>query len=145
MEIEHQLSELPETSLARRSLAKSGAVLMARNLADAIRFVNLFAPEHLSLPADAKSVLAKIDSAGSVFVGDWSAQSFGDYASGTNHVLPTGGLARTRGGLAVSDFVKCISVQEVTREGFGRLAPVAEEFAKAEGLEAHGRSVEVRK
>ena len=145
VEIEHQLSELPETSLARRSLAKSGAVLMARNLADAIRFVNLFAPEHLSLPADAKSVLAKIDSAGSVFVGDWSAQSFGDYASGTNHVLPTGGLARTRGGLAVSDFVKCISVQEVTREGFGRLAPVAEEFAKAEGLEAHGRSVEVRK
>jgi histidinol dehydrogenase len=145
VEIEHQLSELPETSLARRSLAKSGAVLMARNLADAIRFVNLFAPEHLSLPADAKRVLAKIDSAGSVFVGDWSAQSFGDYASGTNHVLPTGGLARTRGGLSVSDFVKCISVQEVTREGFGRLAPVAEEFAKAEGLEAHGRSVEVRK
>ena len=145
VEIEHQLSELPETSLARRSLAKSGAVLMARNLGDAIRFVNLFAPEHLSLPADAKRVLAKIDSAGSVFVGDWSAQSFGDYASGTNHVLPTGGLARTRGGLSVSDFVKCISVQEVTREGFGRLAPVAEEFAKAEGLEAHARSVEVRK
>jgi histidinol dehydrogenase len=145
VEIERQLSELPETSLARRSLAKSGAVLMAPNLANAIRFVNSFAPEHLTLPAGAKSVLAKIDSAGSVFLGDWSAQSFGDYASGTNHVLPTGGLARARGGLSVSDFVKCISVQEVTRQGFRRLAPVAEEFAKAEGLEAHGRSVRVRR
>jgi histidinol dehydrogenase len=144
-EIEHQLSELPKTNLARRSLAKSGAVLIARNLAEAVRFVNLFAPEHLSLPGKAKDVLDKIDSAGSVFLGDWSAQSFGDYASGTNHVLPTGGAARTRGGLSVSDFVKCISVQEVSRKGFGRLAPVAEEFAKAEGLEAHARSVEVRK
>ena len=143
-EIERQLFDLPKTNLARRSLARNGAVLVARDLATAARFVNRFAPEHLSLPGRADGLLARIDSAGSIFLGDWSAQSFGDYASGTNHVLPTGGEARTRGGLSVADFVKCISVQEVSRAGFARLAPVAEEFARAEGLEAHKRSVEVR-
>jgi histidinol dehydrogenase len=119
-------------------------VLVARNLADAVRFVNLFAPEHLTLPDTSSGLLDRIDSAGSIFLGDWSAQTFGDYASGTNHVLPTGGAARTRGGLSVSDFVKCISVQEVSRTGFLRLAPVAAEFARAEGLDAHARSVELR-
>jgi histidinol dehydrogenase len=145
VEIERQLDELPKTNLARRSLAKNGAVLVARDLATAVRFVNRFAPEHLTLPAGANSLLGRIDSAGSIFLGDWSAQTFGDYASGTNHVLPTGGVARTRGGLSVTDFVKCISVQEVSRAGVRRLAPVAEEFARAEGLVAHARSVEVRK
>jgi histidinol dehydrogenase len=144
-EIDRQLAELPASNLARRSLANSGAVLVAANLADAIRFVNAFAPEHLTLPTDSNALLNRIHSAGSIFLGDWSAQTFGDYATGTNHVLPTGGVARTRGGLSVSDFVKCISVQEVSRAGFRRLAPVAAEFAKAEGLDAHGRSVEVRK
>jgi len=144
VEIEGQLAELPDTNLARRSLANNGAVLVARNLADAIRFVNRFAPEHLSLPDNSSALLDRIDSAGSIFLGDWSAQTFGDYASGTNHVLPTGGVARTRGGLSVTDFVKCISVQEVSRAGFQRLAPVAVEFARAEGLDAHARSVQVR-
>ncbi|MGA8012724.1 MAG: histidinol dehydrogenase [Candidatus Acidiferrales bacterium] len=144
-EIEGQLASLPKTNLARRSLAKNGAVLVAKNLAAAARFVNRFAPEHLSLPGGADGLLRRIDSAGSIFLGDWSAQSFGDYASGTNHVLPTGGVARTRGGLSVSDFVKCISVQEVSRAGMRRLAPVVEQFARAEGLQAHARSVEVRK
>jgi histidinol dehydrogenase len=144
-EIEGQLARLPRTNLARRSLAKNGAVLVARNIATAARFVNRFAPEHLSLPDGADGLLARIDSAGSIFLGDWSAQSFGDYATGTNHVLPTGGAARTRGGLSVTDFVKCISVQEVTRAGFRRLAPVVEQFARAEGLDAHERAVEVRR
>jgi histidinol dehydrogenase len=144
VEIEAQLDQLPDTNLARRSLANNGAVLVARNLADAIRFVNRFAPEHLSLPDNSSALLDRIDSAGSIFLGDWSAQTFGDYASGTNHVLPTGGVARTRGGLSVTDFVKCISVQEVSRAGFQRLAPVAVEFARAEGLDAHARSVQVR-
>src|ERR1700691_2295257 len=112
-EIERQLSALPKANIARRTLAKNGAVLVARNLADTIDFINACAREHLSLPADAKSVFAEITSAGSVFLGDWSAQTFGDYARGTNHVLPTGGLGRARGGLSVADFVKCISVQEV--------------------------------
>jgi histidinol dehydrogenase len=143
-EIENQLAQLPAANLARRALANNGAVLVARSLADAVRFVNRFAPEHLTLPENSDDILNRIDSAGSIFLGDWSAQTFGDYASGTNHVLPTGGVARTRGGLSVTDFVKCISVQEVSREGFALLAPVAAEFARAEGLDAHGRSVEVR-
>jgi histidinol dehydrogenase len=144
-EIERQLAELPDANLARGSLARNGALLVARNLAAAIRFVNRFAPEHLSLPEGVRGPLKQIQSAGSIFLGDWSAQTFGDYASGTNHVLPTGGVGRVRGGLSVADFVKCISVQEVSRAGFARLAPVAEEFARAEGLEAHARAVEVRK
>ncbi len=143
-EIEDQLEKLPKTNLARRSLAKNGAVLVARDAATAAGFVNRFAPEHLSLPSAPNDLLKRIDSAGSIFLGDWSAQSFGDYASGTNHVLPTGGVARTRGGLSVADFVKCISVQEVSRAGVRRLAPVVEEFARAEGLDAHARAVEVR-
>jgi len=144
-ETERQLSKLPKSTLARRALEKNGAALVAPDLAAAVRFINRFAPEHLTLPASAASLLKQIDSAGSIFLGPWSAQSFGDYASGTNHVLPTGGVARTRGGLSVADFVKCISVQEVSRAGAARLAPVAEEFARAEGLEAHRRSVEVRR
>jgi histidinol dehydrogenase len=139
------LADLPKSNLARRSLAKNGAVLVAKTLPDAVGFVNRFAPEHLSLPGGADGLLSRVDSAGSIFLGDWSAQSFGDYASGTNHVLPTGGAARTRGGLSVSDFVKCISVQEVSRAGVRRLAPVVEQFARAEGLAAHAQSVEVRK
>jgi histidinol dehydrogenase len=144
-EIDRQLDELPKTNLARRALAKNGAVLVAPNISAAARFVNRFAPEHLSLPGGADGLFEKIESAGSIFLGDWSAQSFGDYASGTNHVLPTGGVARTRGGLSVSDFVKCISVQKVSRAGVRRLAGVVDEFARAEGLDAHARSVEVRK
>jgi histidinol dehydrogenase len=144
-EIKRQLADLPGTNLARRSLTKNGAVLVAQTLAAAAGFVNRFAPEHLSLPGGADAIFDRIESAGSIFLGSWSAQSFGDYASGTNHVLPTGGIARTRGGLSVSDFVKCISVQEVSRAGVRRLAPVVEQFARAEGLAAHAQSVEVRK
>jgi histidinol dehydrogenase len=143
-EIERQLAQLPKSNPAWRSLAKNGAVLVAHDLASAVRFVNRFAPEHLSLPGAASRLADRFDSAGSIFLGDWSAQSFGDYATGTNHVLPTGGVARARGGLSTADFVKCVSVQEVTRAGLTRLAPVAKQFAKAEGLLAHARAVEVR-
>ena len=144
-EIESQLAQLPTTNLARRSLAKNGAILVARNREAAARFVNEFAPEHLSVVGKTGALTGLVESAGSIFVGPYSAQSFGDYATGTNHVLPTGGVARTRGGLSVADFVKCISVQEVSRAGVRRLAPVVAEFARAEGLVAHARSVEVRK
>jgi histidinol dehydrogenase len=143
-EIERQLFELPPTNLARRSLERNGLALVAETRARAVQFINRFAPEHLSLASGANSMVEQVHSAGSVFLGDWSAQSLGDYASGTNHVLPTGGAARTRGGLSVTDFVKCISVQEVTRKGLRRLTPVVREFARAEGLLAHARSVEVR-
>ncbi len=143
-EIARLFAQLPKSNPAWRSLAKNGAVLVARNFAAAIRFVNHFAPEHLSLPGAASKLAGDFDSAGSIFLGDWSAQSFGDYATGTNHVLPTGGGARARGGLSTADFVKCISVQEVTLAGLAHLAPVVKQFAKAEGLLAHARAVEVR-
>jgi histidinol dehydrogenase len=144
-EIERQLCFLPRTNAASESLRKSGAILIARDFAHAADFINRFAPEHLSLPGAADRFEEHFHSAGSIFLGDWSAQPVGDYASGTNHVLPTGGVARTRGGLSAADFVKCISVQEVSRAGLRRLAPVVEEFAMAEGLLAHRRAVEVRK
>jgi histidinol dehydrogenase len=144
-EIDSQLVALPKTNLAHGSLAANGAVLLAPNTKAVVQFINAFAPEHLSLSGGAESVLDQINSAGSIFLGDWSAQSFGDYATGTNHVLPTAGAARARGGLSVADFVKCISVQKVSRAGVKRLAPVVAEFARAESLTAHARSVEVRK
>jgi histidinol dehydrogenase len=143
-ELTRQLTRLPKSNPAWRSLAKNGTVLVARNFDAAARFVNRFAPEHLSLPGAAAKRADRFDSAGSIFLGDWSAQSFGDYATGTNHVLPTGGVARARGGLSTADFVKCVSVQEVTRAGLARLSPVVKQFAKAEGLLAHARAVEVR-
>jgi histidinol dehydrogenase len=143
-EIERQLARLPKSNPAWRSLAKSGTVLVAPDLATAVRFLNRFAPEHLSLPDTASRLADRFVSAGSILLGDWSAQSFGDYATGTNHVLPTGGVARARGGLSTADFVKCVSLQEVTRAGRARLAPVVKQFAKAEGLLAHARAVEVR-
>lgn len=144
-EIDKQLSTLPKANSAWRSLARNGAMLIARGLADAVRFINRFAPEHLSLSGSTVEYADRFESAGSIFLGDWSAQSFGDYATGTNHVLPTGGVARTRGGLSTADFVKCINVQKISRLGCARLTPVVEQFAKAEGLLAHGRSVEVRR
>jgi histidinol dehydrogenase len=143
-EITRQLAQLPRTNPAWRSLARNGAVLIARNVAEAVDFIDRFAPEHLSLPGSASELIRRFHSAGSIFLGDWSAQPVGDYASGTNHVLPTSGVARARGGLSVADFVKCISVQEISRKGLRRLAPVVAEFARAEGLAAHGRAVEVR-
>jgi histidinol dehydrogenase len=144
-ELKRQLSALPKTNPALRSLTKNGAVLIARSFANGVRFINRVAPEHLSLSGAAAEHADRFANAGSIFLGDWSAQSFGDYATGTNHVLPTGSAARSRGGLSTADFVKCISVQKVSRAGCARLAPVVEQFAKAEGLLAHGRSVEVRR
>ncbi len=98
-EIDRQLTTLPPTNLAHRSLAINGAVLVVKNAKAAVQFINRFAPEHLSLSGGAENSLAEINSGGSIFLGDWSAQSFGDYATGTNHVLPTAGAARSRGGL----------------------------------------------
>jgi histidinol dehydrogenase len=143
--LEQQLSQLPKTNPAWRSLAKNGGVLIARGLAEAVRFINRFAPEHLSLCGTPAKHADRFENAGSIFLGDWSAQSFGDYATGTNHVLPTGGVARSRGGLSTADFVKCICVQKISRAGCAKLAPIVEQFARAEGLLAHGRSVEVRR
>jgi histidinol dehydrogenase len=144
-EVEKQLRGLPKTNLAWKSLRLAGAILVAPSLDAAIRFANRVAPEHLSIPNANKTLIAKLSEAGSAFLGPWSAQPIGDYASGTNHVLPTSGWARARGGLSVADFVKCSSMQEISRAGLKRLAPVVTAMARAEGLEAHARAVEVRR
>jgi histidinol dehydrogenase len=143
-EVDKQLRDLPKANPAWKSLRLASAILVAPSLDAAIRFANRVAPEHLSIPNANKKLVEQLSEAGSVFLGPWSAQPIGDYASGTNHVLPTSGWARARGGLSVSDFVKCSSTQEISRVGLKRLAPVVTAMARAEGLEAHARAVEVR-
>jgi len=144
-EVAVQLADLPPTNPARISTEKTGAILLARTWDEGIAFVNRFAPEHLSLPEGSPALLKKIRASGTIFVGHLSAQPFGDYASGSNHVLPTGGWARRRGGLSASDFVKQISVQSISRAGYRRLAGDVQIMARAEGLLAHANAVEVRK
>ena len=144
-EVMVQLNGLPKTNPAQRSIRKTGAILIARSLEHACEFVNRFAPEHLSLPSDGEKLLGRIRSSGTIFLGELSAQPFGDYASGSNHVLPTGGWARRRGGLSVADFVKCIGVQKIDAAGARGLAGDVECLAAAEGLLAHARAVEVRR
>ncbi len=143
-EIKWQLAELPP-GVASVSTENAGAILLADSLERACEFVNRFAPEHLSLPENTERLLQKIRSAGTVFLGPWGAQPLGDYATGSNHVLPTGGWARKRGGLSAADFVKCISVQTIRRNGFLRLADSVETLAESEGLMAHRNAVRVRR
>ncbi|HEX3543926.1 MAG TPA: histidinol dehydrogenase [Candidatus Acidoferrum sp.] len=145
LEIQKQLRALPKANPAHQSSLRSGAILLASSMEGACEFVNRFAPEHLSLPEDTDDLLARIDATGTVFLGPWSAQPFGDYASGSNHVLPTAGWARARGGLSTADFVKCISVQHIREKGFSRLAQDVQILARAEGLLAHANAVEVRR
>jgi histidinol dehydrogenase len=143
-EVAEQLKKLPETNPANVSLKTTGAILLAASTDAAFHFVNRFAPEHLSLPEGRSAALEKISAAGTVFLGPWGAQPLGDYASGSNHVLPTGGWARRRGGLSAADFVKCISVQTISRQGFKRLAGDVRVLARAENLLAHEDAVAVR-
>jgi histidinol dehydrogenase len=143
-EVAWLLAELP-ASHARVSTMVSGAVLVAENVKTAFAFINKLAPEHLSLPDRPTEFLPLVRAAGTVFVGPLAAQPLGDYMSGSNHVLPTGGWARRRGGLSAADFVKCISVQDVSTKGFAELAEDVVTLAKAEGLHAHAKAVEVRR
>jgi histidinol dehydrogenase len=144
-EVMEQLDELLPDNPAHISIHKTGAILLARSWNEACEFVNRFAPEHLSLPSNGRKLLGKIRSAGTVFLGPLSAQPFGDYASGSNHVLPTGGWARRRGGLGAGDFVKRISVQTIAPQGYRGLAADVQTLAGAEGLYAHASAVEVRR
>jgi histidinol dehydrogenase len=141
-EVERQLATLPTAAVAAQSIARNSAIVLVRSIEEALEISNRFAPEHMSIPDT--SLLPAIEHAGSVFVGPFSPEAAGDYASGPNHVLPTSGAARIRGGLAVTDFVKVISVQQLSAAGLARLAPAIVTLARAEGLEAHARSVEVR-
>ena len=141
-EIEKQLAVLPTAAVARKSIAKNSAIVMVSSLGEAAEMSNRFAPEHLSIP-DA-TLLGAIRHAGSIFIGPSSPEAAGDYAAGPNHVLPTSGVARLRGGLSAADYVKVISTQELSLEALARLTPAITTLARAEGLEAHARSVEVR-
>jgi histidinol dehydrogenase len=143
-EVQAQLANLARGNPSHISMRKTGAILLAPSIKAACVFSNRFAPEHLSLPDSPDALLKKITAAGTIFLGPWGAQPLGDYISGSNHVLPTGGWARMRGGLSAGDFVKCISVQTIQRAGFKRLASDAVRLARAESLLAHANAVEVR-
>ncbi len=143
-EVERQVKALPDPALAEASL-RQGAVCVAPDLTIAIGWVNRLAPEHLSVVTrDDRAALREIDDAGSVFLGGYSPVAAGDYAAGSNHVLPTGGRARAWSALSVDDFGRWMQVQELTATGLGQLAEVVPELARWEGFEAHARAVEAR-
>lgn len=130
------------SATARLSLTRHGGIIVCRSAAEAMALANAAASEHLVV--DTETLANGVENAGSLFVGNWTAQVAGDYALGSNHVLPTAGAARFRGGLNAADFVKLITVQRVTKRGLGRIARTVTTLARAEGLEAHARSIEVR-
>jgi histidinol dehydrogenase len=134
--------EMPADGPARASLAAHGGIVVASSTREAMELANNAAPEHLVV--DDERLAKQVKSAGSVFVGTWSAQVAGDYAIGSNHVLPTAGAARVRGGLSASDFVRQITVQRLTPQGLRSIAPSVVALARAEGLEGHARSIEIR-
>jgi histidinol dehydrogenase len=133
-----------ETDVPSKALSRHGAVVVTKNLDEAIELVNAFGPEHLTLLHGASRMLDRVRSAGSIFLGETSPVAAGDYASGTNHILPTAGAARLRGGLSAADFVKTISVQELTPKGLGRIRRTITTLARTEGLKAHAYSIETR-
>lgn len=134
--------QLPATGPAAAALWKHGGIIVTRTMAEAESLANTAAPEHLVVDTDSRA--ARIPNAGAVFVGAWTAQVAGDYAIGSNHTLPTAGVARVRGGLHTSDFVKLVSIQTLTKAGLAALAPTVTTLARAEGLEGHARSIDVR-
>lgn len=147
-EIEKQLqlqtALLPRKNIALKALQNSKCIIV-KDIETALQLINKYAPEHLILSVkDAEQYAEKIENAGSVFLGNYTPESAGDYASGTNHTLPTNGFARSCSGISVDDFVKKISFQSITKEGIKNLGPVVEIMAEAEGLQAHKNAVTVR-
>ncbi len=144
-EVRRRLATAARREILERALADHGRIVLVPDLDTGIAFINGYAPEHLSVEvADDEAAVAAIRNAGSIFVGRWSPESAGDYASGANHVLPTGGLARGCGPLAVEAFGKHNQVQRITRDGLAALRPAIRTLAEAEGLLAHRDAVEVR-
>jgi histidinol dehydrogenase len=135
-------AQMPASGPASAALARNGAIVVTHSLKEAIALANRMAPEHAV--CDTKAVAAKLTRAGTVFVGEFSAQAAGDYVTGSNHVLPTSGAARARGGLSAADFVRVASVQTVTRAGMQKIGPAGVTLALAEGLEAHAASIRKR-
>ena len=144
LEIDLQLSALPRKDFASKALANSKAIILS-NQDQAIDLINAYAPEHLILSVDnALQIADKIINAGSVFIGNYSPESVGDYASGTNHTLPTNGYAKAYSGVSLDSFVKKITFQQLTERGLMNIAPTVIEMAEAEGLQAHSNAVSVR-
>lgn len=144
-EVESQIVSLPRQATAAAAIQNSKAILV-KDLADGIELLNQYAPEHLIIATQNADELAEsVVSAGSVFIGSYSCESAGDYASGTNHTLPTGGAARAYGGVSVESFTKSITFQRLTAEGIRNLSPTIETMAAAEGLDAHKNAVAIRR
>jgi len=143
-ELDHQLTTLPRKSIAEKSLLNS-RVIVLESLANAIEFVNEYAPEHLIINMkDTEGIAAEIVNAGSVFLGNYSPEAIGDYASGTNHTLPTNGYAKAFAGVSLESFLKYITYQQLTEKGIRALGPVVEQMAEAEQLVGHKMAVRVR-
>lgn len=142
--VQKQLKELSRASIAQQALASS-LIIIAESITQAIAISNFYGPEHLIVQTkNPRELLPLLDNAGSIFLGDWSPESAGDYASGTNHVLPTYGYTKTYSSLGLADFSKRMTVQELTADGLKGLAPTVVTMAEAEGLDAHKRAVTIR-
>jgi histidinol dehydrogenase len=143
-EIKTQLASLPRRNIAAQAL-EFARFFIASDKSDRLDIINNYAPEHLIMQTEnPESYVADIQNAGSIFLGPWTPESVGDYASGTNHTLPTYGAARAYSGVTLESFMKYISVQELTLDGLRRLGPTVERLASLEGLEAHRRAVSLR-
>jgi histidinol dehydrogenase len=143
-EVDRQVAVLPREKIARAALSEARAILV-RSIEEAAEVANAYAPEHLSLQVEiTSSVLPLIEAAGTVFVGRFAAETFGDYVCGPSHVLPTDGAARTWSGVSTASFMTSFVVQEIGPEAARRLAPAAARLARLEGLEAHARAADVR-
>lgn len=146
--LEELLREVPRSEIAKEALSNYGAILIAEDLDEALEFVNEYAPEHLEILTNdlskAFSILSKVRNAGSIFLGNNTPVAMGDYVTGANHTLPTGGNATTRGSLSVFDYIKIIDVQIVSEEGIKKLGPYAVTIASSEGLYSHAESIKTR-
>jgi histidinol dehydrogenase len=144
-EVDRQLADLPRRDIANASLRDRGAVVVARDLAEAVALADAFAPEHLALHArNAAALVKRISRAGAVFVGTSTPEAVGDYVAGSSHVLPTAGTARFASPLSVATFRRRMSVLDLTPAALAAVAPAVETLARAEGLLGHWRAVEVR-
>ncbi|MFV2064300.1 MAG: histidinol dehydrogenase [Chloroflexota bacterium] len=145
IEVARQLPSLPRRETLAASLGAAGTIVLADSVEDALAFADEYAPEHLSVVvADLDAALSRLSHAGSLFLGPWAAESAGDYAAGSNHVLPTAGAGRAYGALSVESFGRWMQVNRLTRDGLAAIAPAVAAVAEAEGLTAHRRAVEIR-
>ncbi len=143
-EIKNQIEQLPRKQIAKKALGNS-KIILVKNEGEAMEILNEYAPEHLILSCkNAESLADKVLNAGSVFIGHYSTESAGDYATGTNHTLPTNGYAKSYSGVSVDSFVKKVTFQQLSREGLNQIAKTVETMAEAEGLQAHANAVSIR-